>query len=67
MKKNKLKSVAITGIGIVSCLGNNMESVVLALKNGHSGIVYDEQRKNLGFKSPLTGLHQKIWGLPKKP
>ncbi|MCK5838156.1 MAG: beta-ketoacyl-[acyl-carrier-protein] synthase family protein, partial [Desulfobacula sp.] len=70
MKKNKLKSVAITGIGIVSCLGNDMESVVSALKNGHSGIVYDEQRKNLGFKSPLTsklnGFAPKDLGLTKK-
>jgi len=70
MKKNKLKSVAITGIGIVSSLGNDMESVVSALKNGRSGIIYDEQRKNLGFKSPLTskinGFAPKNLGLSKK-
>ena len=70
MEKNKLKSVAITGIGIVSCLGNDVESVVSALKNGRSGIVYDKQRKNLGFKSPLTskinGFDPKNLGLSKK-
>jgi 3-oxoacyl-[acyl-carrier-protein] synthase I len=65
-----LKSVAITGIGIISCLGNDAESVVSALKNGTSGIVYDEQRKNLGFKSPLTsqinGFDHRYYGLNKK-
>jgi len=70
MEENKLKSVAITGIGIVSCLGNDEVSVVSALKNGHSGIIYDEQRKNLGFKSPLTsklnGFAPKNLGLSKK-
>ena len=70
MKKNRLKSVAITGIGIISCLGNNAESIVTAMKNGRSGIVYDEQRKNLGFKSPLTskinGFAPKDYGITKK-
>jgi 3-oxoacyl-[acyl-carrier-protein] synthase I len=54
MKENKTKSAAITGIGIISCLGNSVESIVPALRNGHSGVVNDEQRENLGFKSPLT-------------
>ncbi|MCF6249014.1 MAG: beta-ketoacyl-[acyl-carrier-protein] synthase family protein [Desulfobacula sp.] len=54
MKQTIVKSVAITGIGIISCLGNDVGSVVSAMKNGRSGIVYDEQRKDLGFKSPLT-------------
>ncbi|SDZ76379.1 3-oxoacyl-[acyl-carrier-protein] synthase I [Desulfuromusa kysingii] len=47
--------VAITGIGIVSCLGNDLESVGAALRNGQSGIVVDPQRVELGFRSPLTG------------
>jgi len=59
MKKNRLKSVAITGIGIISCLGNDAGSIVTAIENGRSGIVYDEQRKNLGFKSPLTSKNRK--------
>ncbi|MBU1343536.1 MAG: beta-ketoacyl-[acyl-carrier-protein] synthase family protein [Proteobacteria bacterium] len=70
MKKNRLNKAAITGIGIISCLGNDVESVASALKNGRSGIVYDEQRKNLGFKSPLTskinGFSPKNYGLTKK-
>ncbi|OGU12164.1 MAG: beta-ketoacyl synthase [Geobacteraceae bacterium GWC2_58_44] len=47
--------VAITGIGIVSCLGNTVESVGAALREGRSGIVFDEERRKLGFRSPLTG------------
>jgi 3-oxoacyl-[acyl-carrier-protein] synthase I len=47
--------VAITGIGIVSCLGSTLEAVGAALKEGRSGIVFDEERRRLGFRSPLTG------------
>ena len=47
--------VAITGIGIVSCLGQDPQSVGAALRSGRSGIVVDQQRVDLGFRSPLTG------------
>ncbi len=47
--------VAITGIGIVSCMGNDLESVGAALRAGRSGIISDPQRLELGFRSPLTG------------
>ncbi len=47
--------VAITGIGIVSCLGNDIQTVGTALREGRSGIVIDPQRVDLGFRSPLTG------------
>ena len=47
--------VAITGIGIVSCLGVGVESVGVSLREGCSGIVIDEERQHLGFRSPLTG------------
>ena len=48
--------VAITGIGIVSCLGNDIEAVGESLRMGKSGIVVDEKRIELGFRSPLTGI-----------
>ncbi len=48
--------VAITGVGIVSCLGCGWESVSEALRTGRSGIVVDEERQRLGFRSPLTGV-----------
>ena len=50
--------VAITGIGIVSCIGNSIEDVSAALRAGKSGIVVDQHRIRLGFRSPLTGVVQ---------
>lgn len=47
--------VVITGVGVVSCLGVDLDAVTEALKTGRSGIVYDPERAAMGFKSPLTG------------
>jgi len=51
-----MHKVAVTGIGIVSCIGNNIDEVADSLRNGKSGIVVDEKRRHLGFRSPLTGV-----------
>jgi len=48
--------VAITGIGIVSCIGNNIQKVAESLRLGKSGIAIDAERINIGFRSPLTGV-----------
>ena len=48
--------VAITGIGIVSCLGNTIDQVAESLRLGKSGIVVDDERYRLGFRSSLTGI-----------
>ncbi len=50
-----MHKVAITGVGIVSCLGCSWETVGDALRTGRSGILVDEERRRLGFRSPLTG------------
>jgi len=50
--------IAITGVGIVSCLGSDKESVSTSLREGRSGIVIDPRRQELGFRSPLTGAVQ---------
>jgi 3-oxoacyl-[acyl-carrier-protein] synthase I len=47
---------AITGVGIISCLGNDLETVAEALYKGKSGIIADEERMRIGFRSPLTGV-----------
>ncbi len=47
--------VVITGMGIYSCLGTSLDEVTESLQKGKSGIVYDEERKEYGFKSALTG------------
>jgi 3-oxoacyl-[acyl-carrier-protein] synthase I len=51
-----MHQAAITGVGIISSLGNDVESVAQALYAGRSGIGIDPQRVELGFRSPLTGL-----------
>ena len=47
--------VYITGIAAVSSLGNTLSEIEAALRDGRSGIVLDEQRQALGFRSGLTG------------
>ncbi len=48
------RKVVITGMGIYSCLGKNLEEVKDSLFNGISGIVFDPVRKEMGFRSALT-------------
>jgi len=55
MAAQGLHRVALTGIGIISCLGNDLETVGCALRDGRCGLVVDPQRIELGFRSPLTG------------
>lgn len=50
------KRVVITGMGIYSCIGTNLDEVRKSLFEGKSGIVVDESRLEFGFKSPLTGM-----------
>ncbi len=50
-----MRRVVITGIGIHSCLGENTEEVKNSLYHGKSGIVFDQERADFGFRSPLTG------------
>ncbi|MDR0814366.1 MAG: beta-ketoacyl-[acyl-carrier-protein] synthase family protein [Bacteroidales bacterium] len=49
------RRVVITGMGIYSCLGKDLDTVQASLYNGTSGIVLDAARKELGFRSGLTG------------
>ena len=54
-----MNRVVITGTGIYSTIGLNLEEVRDSLYNGNSGIGIDEERKELGFISPLTGVIQR--------
>ncbi|MCB9893835.1 MAG: beta-ketoacyl-[acyl-carrier-protein] synthase family protein [Planctomycetes bacterium] len=47
--------VYITGLAAVSSLGKSLAEIESALREGRSGVVLDEQRKQLGFRSALTG------------
>lgn len=51
-----MNRVVITGIGIWSCLGKNVEEVTGSLYKGKSGIILDPARKEFGYRSGLTGV-----------
>ncbi len=50
-----MNRVVITGMGIYSTIGKNLEEVRDSLYYGKSGIVFDPEREALGFRSRLTG------------
>jgi 3-oxoacyl-[acyl-carrier-protein] synthase I len=47
--------VVITGLGIYSCIGKNLQEVTHSLYEGKSGIILDPERKSFGYRSGLTG------------
>ncbi|WP_438984442.1 beta-ketoacyl-ACP synthase I [Aequoribacter sp.] len=49
------KRVVITGLGIVSCLGNDAKTVTESLLNGTSGIKTDESHIEMGLRSHISG------------
>ncbi len=51
-----MNRVVITGLGIWSCIGKNLDEVRDSLWNGRSGIGIDPVRRELGFRSALTGI-----------
>ncbi|WDE03582.1 beta-ketoacyl-ACP synthase I [Thalassomonas viridans] len=52
-----MKRVVITGLGIVSSIGNNAEDVLTSLKSGRSGISHSESFAEKGLRS-------QVWGKP---
>ena len=50
-----MRRVVITGIGVVSCIGNNKEDVFDSLRAGRSGIVANESFKEMGLRSNVSG------------
>ena len=50
-----MRRVVVTGMGIISCLGNDKEAVLDSLKEGRSGIKFQEEYKELGFRSHVAG------------
>ncbi len=50
-----MRRVVVTGIGIVSSIGNNKEEVLDSLKVGRSGIVFCKEYEELGFRSHVHG------------
>jgi len=50
-----MNRVVVTGLGIYSCIGKNLDEVSNSLYKGKSGIILDEERKKFGYRSGLTG------------
>ena len=50
-----MRRVVITGLGIVSCIGNNQAEVLDSLLNTRSGIVFSEDHKKYNFRSQVVG------------
>ncbi|MEH6356812.1 MAG: beta-ketoacyl-ACP synthase I [Marinobacter sp.] len=50
-----MRRVVVTGMGIISCLGNSLDEVTNSLKTGKSGIRFSEAYKELGFRSQVCG------------
>ena len=49
------KRAVITGMGSISCIGNNLEEISKSLRNGISGISKNDEYSNLGFRSKISG------------
>ncbi len=52
-----MRTAVITGLGIISCIGNNKEEVVKSLREAKSGISYSQEFAEMGFRS-------QVWGKP---
>jgi 3-oxoacyl-[acyl-carrier-protein] synthase-1 len=50
-----MKRVVITGMGIVSCLGNDQQSVTESLRNGRSGLRFKDAYQEIGMRSQVAG------------
>ncbi len=50
-----MKRVVVTGMGIVSCLGNNKQAVLESLRSGKSGIQFKDEYKEIGMRSHIAG------------
>ena len=50
-----MRRVVVTGLGIVSSIGNNAEEVLASLKGGKSGITANEEMAEHGFRSRIAG------------
>jgi len=50
-----MRRVVVTGMGIISSIGNNTQEVVASLREGRSGVVKAEAYEKLGFRSQVHG------------
>ena len=50
-----MRRVVVTGLGIVSCIGHNQDEVLASLRTGKSGISFQPEYQEMGFKSHIAG------------
>ena len=50
-----MRRVVISGLGVVSCLGNSQDEVVESLRVGRSGITFNESYAEMGLRSQISG------------
>jgi len=50
-----MRRVVVTGLGVVSCLGNSKQDVLESLREGRSGIRFNETFKEMGLRSHVSG------------
>jgi len=51
-----MRRVVVTGMGIVSCIGNDKDEVLASLQAGRSGITFSEEYRDMGFRSQVHGM-----------
>lgn len=64
-----MRRVVVTGMGIVSSIGNSQEEVLASLRDAKSGIVLAEKYAEMGFRSQIHGAPRLDWEalVPRKP
>jgi 3-oxoacyl-[acyl-carrier-protein] synthase I len=64
-----MRRVVVTGMGVVSSIGNNSQEVLASLREGKSGIVRAEEYSKLGFRCQVHGAVHLEWEpmVPRKP
>ncbi|MYA36472.1 MAG: beta-ketoacyl-ACP synthase I [Gammaproteobacteria bacterium] len=50
-----MRRVVVTGIGVVSCLGNDKDAVLQSLREGRSGIRFNPEYAEMGMRSQVSG------------
>jgi 3-oxoacyl-[acyl-carrier-protein] synthase I len=61
-----MRRVVITGLGLISCIGNSREEALASLQQGRSGIELIPERQRLGFRSSPGGRIRDV-GVPEIP
>ncbi len=56
-----MRRVVVTGMGIVSSIGNNTQEVTASLREAKSGIVKSDDYAEMGFRSQVCGAPQLDW------